>query len=83
MHVGDRHPKTSFEAVDIGGRRYQVGCSAALKAGIEQAEKDLGDVLEDLAGLDELQHASAIAHNEAVVRRGLEIAHGRNPSAAE
>lgn len=83
MHVGDRHPKQSFEAVDIGGRRYQVGCAAALKAGLEQAEAELGVVLNNLEDLDVEARVAAIKHNERVVWRGLEIANGRNPSATD
>lgn len=80
MHVGDRHPKTNFEAVDIGGRRYQIATSGAFRAGLLEAEKKLGPIVEDLDSLKGQARADAIKQNERVVRLGLEIAHGRTPA---
>lgn len=83
-HVGDRHPKTNFEAVDIAGRRYQVGCMKAFAAGISVAESRLGPTIdqEEIATfeLDSSDRAEALSHNAKVVALALDISHGRTPA---
>lgn len=79
MHIGDRHPKTSFEAVDIAGKRYQTGCMKAFAAGIFVAESQLGETitLEKMAVMKKDQRRSALDHNAEVIALALEISHGR------
>ncbi len=83
MHIGDRHPQTNFEAVDIGHRRYQVGTSRAFAAAVALVEEELGVTFTDhqVSMMETDEATEAFRHNAEVVRAALEIAHGRKPAA--
>ncbi len=78
MHVGDRHPKQSFEAVRIGLRTYQVNSMGAVRAGLKQAEAELGPSIDvnELPPDDEDGRTAGTLHNTEVLARAWEIAGG-------